>query len=140
MKDLLNNIDVKTVLAPVSISDTTARVGAVIDRHGFDSLTYVIALGAIADADATFVVLLEESDASDMAGAVAVDDAFLLGTEALAAFKFDSDNGCRKLGYIGGKRYTRMTITPVGNSGAALFGVLALLGHPVYAPTANPPA
>lgn len=139
MKDLMNSVNVKRVLSPVSVADTTAQVGQIIDRKGFESLTYVIATGSIADADATFTVLLEESDASDMTGASAVADADLLGTEALAAFQFDDDNETRKLGYIGSKRYTRLTITPVGNASAALLAAVAVLGHPQIAPTANPP-
>lgn len=140
MKDLLNNITLKRVISPVSVADTTAQVGQIIDRQGFDSVTYAIATGSIADADATFTVLLEESDDSGMSGATAVADASLLGTEALAGFQFDDDNECRKLGYIGNSRYTRLTITPVANASAALISAVAILGHPANAPTANPPA
>lgn len=139
MQDLMNSIDVKRVISPVSVSDTTAQVGTVVDRKGFDSVTYVIALGSIADADATFTVLLEESDASG-SGFAAVADADLIGTEVLAAFQFDDDNECRKLGYKGAKRYTRMTITPVANASAALLSAVAVLGHPAVGATANPPA
>ena len=99
----------------------------------------MIATGSIADADATFTVLLEESDDSGMSGASAVADADLLGTEVLAAFQFDDDNETRKLGYIGAKRYTRLTITPVANASAAVLSVVAILGHPMIKPTANPP-
>ena len=62
--DLMNNIAPKRVISPVSVSDTTAQVGQVIDGQGYGSVTYVIATGSIADAEATFTVLLEESDAS----------------------------------------------------------------------------
>ena len=139
MKDLMNNVHVKRVLSPVSVADTTAQVGQIIDTKGFESLTYLIATGSIADADATFTVLLEEGDAANLSDAAAVADADLLGTEALAAFQYDDDNEVRKLGYIGSKRYTRLTITPVGNSGAAVLSAVAVLGHPQIAPTINPP-
>ena len=140
MKDLTNLIDLKRVISPVSVADTTAQVGQIIDRRGFDSLTYVIATGSIADADATFTVLLEEGDVSNMSDAAAVADADLIGTEALAGFQFDDDNECRKLGYKGAKRYTRLTITPVANASAALLSAVAVLSSPQLAPTANPPA
>lgn len=138
MRDLMNNIALKRVLSPVSVADNTAQVGTVVDGQGHDSVTYVIATGSIADVDATFTVLLEESDASG-SGFAAVADADLLGTEVLAGFQFDDDNECRKLGYVGNKRYTRLTITPVGNASAALLCAVAVLGHPAVAPTANPP-
>lgn len=140
MRDLMNNVNIKRVLSPVSVADTTAQVGQIIDRQGYDSLTYVIATGSIADADATFTVLLEEGDASNLSDAAAVADADLIGTEVLAAFQFDDDNECRKLGYKGNKRYTRLTITPVANASAALLAAVAVLGHPAVVPTANPPA
>jgi hypothetical protein len=140
MRDLHNNIGVKRVISPVSVADTTALVGQIIDRQGFESLEYVIATGSIADADATFTVLLEEGDSATLTDAAAVADADLLGTEALAGFQFDDDDECRKLGYKGNKRYTRLTITPVANASAALVSAVAILGNPASAPTPNPPA
>lgn len=139
MQDLMNNVAVKRVISPVSVADNTAQVGQIIDRAGYDSLTYVIATGSIADIDATFTVLLEEGAAANLSDAAAVADVDLIGTELLAGFQFDDDNKCRKLGYKGGKRYTRLTITPVGNASAALLAAVAVLGHPGSAPTANPP-
>jgi hypothetical protein len=140
MNDLHNNIHVKRVISPVSVSDTTAQVGQIIDRQGYGSLEYIIATGSLADSDATFAVLLEEGDASNLSDAAAVADADLLGTEAQASFTFDDDNKVFKLGYKGHKRYTRLTITPANNSSAAVLSAVAVLGHPSVAPTANPPA
>ncbi|UDF33512.1 UNVERIFIED_ORG: hypothetical protein LHJ69_12850 [Shinella sp. XGS7] len=139
MKDLLNHIHPVLALAPVVVGDNTAQVGAVIDRQGFESVTYIIALGTLADPDAQFTVLLEEGDAANLSDAVAVDDKYLLGTELLAGFNFADDGKTRKLGYIGNKRYTRLTVTPSGNSAAAPVAAVALLGHPQLKPTPNPP-
>ena len=75
MKDLHNSIDVKRCISPVSVSDNTAQVGQIIDRKGYDSVTFLIATGSIADADATFTVLLEEGDAANLSDAAAVADA-----------------------------------------------------------------
>ncbi len=140
MQDLMNNIALKRVISPVSVADNTAQVGQIIDRAGYDSLTYVIATGSLADADATFTVLLEEGAASNLSDAVAVADVDLIGTEALASFIFSDDDKVRKLGYKGGKRYTRLTITPANNASAGLIAAVAILGHPGTSPTANPPA
>lgn len=140
MRDLMSNIDPRVALAPVVVTDNTAQVCSIIDGQGFDSMTYIIATGTLADADATFAVLLEEGDASNLSDAAAVADADLVGTEALAGFTFAADAKTRKLGYRGTKRYTRMTITPSGNSGNAPLAVVAIAGHPQHAPTANPPA
>jgi hypothetical protein len=136
MRDMANSFLVKRVLSPVSVADNTAQVGQIVDRLGFEALTYIINTGSIADADATFAVLLEESDAADMSGAAAVADADMISQdvaalpEAAAGFRFDDDNEVRKLGYVGNKRYTRLTITPSANTGAALLSACAVLGRP----------
>jgi hypothetical protein len=135
MFDIYNTLKEQQVLIPVAISDNTARVGTVVDLAGFDALKYVINIGALADADATFAVLVEDSD--DNATYAAVVDDFLLGTEAAASFTFADDNKVRSIGYNGSKRYNRITITPANNTGSAVFGVIAILGYPLNAPTAN---
>lgn len=137
--DLHNNIHVKRAISPVSEAGTTALVSEIIDRKGYGSLEFIIATGSIADADATFTVLVEDGDNSSLTDNAAVADAQLLGTEVLAAFQFDDDNDVRKIGYIGNKRYVRLTITPVANASAALISAIALLGSPALVPTANPP-
>lgn len=134
MKDLANNIDVRRAISPVSVSNDTAQVSQIIDMLGYRSLTFAIAIGSIADADADFVVLIEHSDASDMSGSSAVPDVDLIGTEVAAGFRFDDDNETRKIGYTGSKRYVRLTITPTGNASAALLSALAILGHPTQLP------
>lgn len=139
MRDLHNNIHVARAISPVSVADNTAQVSQIIDRQGYQSLELLIATGSVADADATFVVLVEDGDDSGLSDAASVTDANLLGTEALAGFQFDDDNEVRKIGYIGDKRYVRLTVTPVNNASAAVIAAVAVLGHPNYTPTINPP-
>jgi len=139
MKDLLNNIH-PTGVAVVTVTDDTAVVSGIIDRRGHDSLTFLIASGTLADADATFAVLVEEGDAANLSDAAAVADADLIGTEALAGLTFADDSKARKVGYKGSKRYVRCSVTPANNTGSAPIAVIPVLGHPSLAPTANPPA
>ena len=140
MRDLTNNIATKVAIAPVVATDDTALVGNVIDVQGFGSCTFVIATGTLADANATFAVLVEEGDESNLSDAAAVADADLIGTEALAGFTYADDGETRKIGYAGACRYVRVTVTPSGNGGNAPIAAVAVLGHPASAPTANPPA
>lgn len=139
MRDLMNNIH-PTGAAVETVSDTTAVVSGIVDRQGFQSLTFLVAAGTLADADATFTVLVEEGDAANLSDAAAVADANLLGTEALAGFTFADDGESRKVGYRGNKRYVRCTVTPAANTGSAPIAIIPVLGHPMVAPTANPPA
>ena len=129
-----HDIQVKRAISPVSESGTTALVSQIIDTSGYDSLEFIIATGSIADADATFTVLVEDGDNSALSDNAAVADDFLVGTEAEASFTFASDNQVRKIGYKGSKRYARLTITPANNASAAVLSVVALLGHPNNAP------
>jgi hypothetical protein len=139
-RDLHNNIHLKRAISPVSVADNTAQVSQIIDTAGYESLEFAINIGSVADADATFTVLVEDGAQANLSDAAAVADTFLLGTEVLAGFQFDDDNEPRKIGYVGGKRYVRLTITPANNASAALLSAIAILGHPRNAPTANPPA
>ena len=136
MRDLHNHIHAVRVLSPVATpADNTAQVGQIIDHRGFEGAEYLILTGAVPDADATFTVLLEESDAANMAGAVAVADADLIGTEAQAGFIFSDDDKVKKLGYKGSMRYTRLTITPAANTSATLLAAVCVLSHPSQVPT-----
>lgn len=140
--DLHNNIYPKRGLSPVAATtDNTAYVSQIVDTRGFGSVEWLTLIGANTDADATFTTLVEDGDASNLSDAAAVADAELLGTEALAGFAFDDDNEIRKIGYIGNKRYVRVTITPANNAAGNVFiAGCWVLGHPTLAATANPPA
>lgn len=138
MRDLMNNIHIPGV-AVTANADNTATVSPIVDRQGYNSLTFLIGAGTLADADATFTTLVEEGDAANLSDAVAVADADLIGTEVLASFTFADDNEGRKIGYRGIKRYVRCTVTPAANASAAPIAILPVLGHPGQAPTANPP-
>lgn len=136
MKDLYSRVSVARAIAPVSDGDNTALVSAIIDTQGFNSLLFVIAAGSLADADATFTTLVEDGDASNLSDASAVVDGFLRRTEADASFTFAEDNVVKKIGYVGNKRYVRLTITPANNASAALFSSIAVLGDPELQPAA----
>ena len=142
MQDLMNSVNPTGIAATgvITVTDNTAIVSGIVDKQGFDSLMFIIATGTLADADATFTVLVEDGDDSGLSDAAAVADAYLLGTEALASFTFAEDASALKIGYIGGKRYVRCTVTPAANTGSAPIAIVGLLGHPSRAATTNPPA
>jgi len=141
MRDMMNNLHPVPLIAPVAArTDNTAIVSAIIDLKGYDSATFVIVTGTNTDVNATFAVLVEDDDDGGFGTPVAVPDAQLVGTEALAGFTFADDVECRKIGYVGAKRYVRVTVTPSGNdSGNIFLAGVALLGHPNLMATANPP-
>ena len=134
MRDLHNNIDVRRAISPVVAINDTPIVSQIIDCAGFDGVEFAIITGTLADLDATFAVLVEHGDASNLATAAAVPDSQLLGTEAGASFTFADDDVTRKIGYIGTKRYVRLTITPTGNLANAPIAAVAIMGFPKLAP------
>lgn len=137
--DLHNKITLKRAISPVSVADNTAQVSQIIDMQGHKSLVFAIATGSLADADATFTVLVEHGDASNLSGGTAVPDDMLNGLETDASFIFSDDDKVRKIGYRGDKRYVRLTITPANNASAALISAVAIM-EPLNTPPANPPA
>ncbi len=112
--------DVKYTVAepPVAaVTDNTPFVSTILDTANFAVNEFILAMGEIADADATFVVLMEDGNDSALSDNAAVADGALIGTELLAAPLFSDDNTTKKLGYRGAKRYIRVTITPSANTG-----------------------
>jgi len=140
MRDNISNMQVKRALSPVSVADNTAQVSQIIDRQGYDALAFLIATGSLADVDATFTVLVDDGDAANLSDAAAVADADLVsqtsGTapETAASFTFTHDDQVRKIGYLGPKRYVRLTITPAANASAALLCVIAVLSRAEHKP------
>lgn len=116
--------------APVVITDNTAMVSAIADLQGQESVTWVIVTGTLADADATFAVLVEHDDASNLGTAAAAPDETLDPLEAAASFTFALDNGVRSISYTpgrgAGKRYARLTVTPAANTGNAPLAAIAI--------------
>ena len=138
MRDIMNHLHLVPAFVPAAaVTDNTAQVSAVADLKGFNACMLAFVTGTDADADATFTVLIEDSD--DNATFAAVDDVYLNGTEALASYTFADDGEARKIGYTGIKRYVRATITPANNTGNMFLGGNWILGHPSRQPTANPP-
>jgi hypothetical protein len=110
--DLHHSIEVAVGLAITAIADGEDAVGAIIDTANIRALEYIIQVGGYTDGSVT--PLIEGSDASDMSGAVALDDKWLLGTEAGAAL---SAADVSKIGVVSPYRYIRLTaVTAAGST------------------------
>lgn len=122
-RDLHDNIKFSRGISPVAAltNVNTPIVSQIIDTAGFNSTEFVIMTGTDTDADATFAVLVEDGNNSALSDNVEVAAGFLLGTEAGTSYTFADDNVTRKIGYIGAKRYVRVTITPANNGAGDVF-------------------
>lgn len=130
--DILNTLAIRRLISPVrQTNSSSAIVSQILDRQGFDRVGIVIQTGDLTDANATFAATLEESNDSGMSGAAVVAAADLVGGTVASAlnFAFGDDNVFKQIGYIGTKRYLRLTITPTGNdSGNLDVSAFAVLG------------
>ncbi len=132
MRDLYNNIEVRRGFSPAAaVTDNTAYVSEIIDMRGFKSLVWCVLLGVNTDVDMTSTILMEHGDDSGLSDAADVPDSQMDPTEAIMAFDFADDDSVRKMGYVGEKRFVRLTITPVDNdSGNIFLAIMALMGDP----------
>lgn len=102
-----------------TLSGTTKAEGDWIDMQGFQALTFTVSTGTVTDAGtaAGFSFQVEEGDDTTDAGATAVADADLVGLESDLTVTDDADDNVfvGSIGYVGSKRYVRMTA--VGTTG-----------------------
>lgn len=138
MKDLHNNIKCSTAEPPIAArTDNTAIVSTILDTAGFGSAEFVGTFGTNTDADVSFTVLVEDGNDSGLSDNDAVADEHLLGVEAMG-LDFADDNKTFKIGYIGPKRYVRVTITPADNAaGDIFFSAVWIQGHPRKMPQSD---
>ncbi len=142
MRDLYNNIEVRRAESPLATAQTNNDpiVSEIIDMRGFKSMCFLVVLGTLADAAFTTVVLLEHGDDSGLSDNAAVPNEQMLPmltpfAEATMAFDQDDDDEVRKMGYVGEKRYVRLTITPSDNTGDLPIAIVALMGDADRRPT-----
>jgi len=138
--DLKNNIKTMIGISPVAVGTTgTGQTGKVIDRAGYESVTFVNSFGAITATNATLVVTVFEGDTTGTLTSVA--DADLIGTEAAAGVAAATPRASgttmrvvKTIGYKGVKRYVRCNIRSTVTAGPVISSV-AVLGHPRVKPT-----
>jgi len=129
--------DLKTIIKPVNAMDLTVVAGAavvvgeIIDTLGYQGIAFVPRIDNYLDG--LFTPLVEDGDNAALADAAAVSDTFLIGTEAMCG-AYLSDYGISSIGYVGKKRYVRLTLIatldPTGDVSAD-----AILGYALHEPT-----
>ena len=148
MHDTVNNLSIAQSLMPQTIQASALDTGN-IDMQGAENLSVVVLIGNIADTlDAThrLDVKIEHAD-DDGTGSpgsyAACTDEDVLNFTGLSAGKFLSvDTGSKEqkrhvIGYRGGKRFVKVTATPVSLTTGGPVAMLAIKGNPHLAPVAN---
>lgn len=146
MKDLHSHIKVVSLLDPVVVS-ATGNV-ADIDLAGYNSAEILIALGTEAGgqtlgASHNLAFKLEHADDNGAGAAgsyAAVEAKDILGFTPSSGVFFTlddaaKDNAIYKAGYVGGKRFLKITYTETGTVSVPM-GLTLVKGHPLDGPVA----
>jgi hypothetical protein len=129
--DMHNEIFAVIARNTAAISTNTTTAGVIIDTKGYEGLEFLIQSGA--RTDGSYLPLIEESDDSGMAGAVAVADEDLLGLEVDATIA--AANTVKRIGYVGHKRYVRLSLVSTGVTTGATLGAVAILSRGIMRPS-----
>jgi hypothetical protein len=140
-RSLHRNIKVVRAIDPGSLGATAGggKTSKIIDRNGFESLEFAVALGAVTATNATVIATVKDGDAT---GALSVATAAsVLGTLTMIGQTTPrasnvSELTTKRIGYIGPHRYVELVLAPTV-SGAINGSAVAILGDPHYAPVAS---
>jgi len=131
-KELYSSYKVSNAFDTQAITSDTTTAGDIIDTAEYGSILFVTQSGTLTDG--TYTVLIEDGDESNLSDATAVADADLTNTEASASFAATDDNTVNKIGYVGSKRYVRLSLVSASTSSGGTLGAIAIQGSPITAP------
>jgi hypothetical protein len=122
-RDLKNDIKILNALNIASISTNTTTAGVEIDTQGYESVTFEVITGA--RTDGTVTPLIQESDTSGSYSG-SVDDDNLIGLEADASISVAHSRS--RVGYIGTKRYVKLSLVSTSVTTGLTAGASVILG------------
>ena len=131
--DLHHNIRPANALTSQAI--TTAENSSIVDTAGFEKLEFIFHTGTVTTA---VDVVVQDGDAANLSDAANVAADLILNDPDIGSNGTDlaipaaSDNVALSIGYIGKKRYVRVTVG--GGSSNGTVGIVSVLAHPHHAP------
>lgn len=130
--DMHHSVTPETGFDLAIIATDTTSLGNIIDTATYESLEFLLISGTIADG--AYAVSLQEGDDSGLSDVAAVSADETLGD---ADFALTDDDTSKKIGYIGKKRYVRLSIVSTATTSGGTLGAIALLGTAQTQPTAD---
>jgi hypothetical protein len=159
-RDLHNISKYYVALDMQSITTNTTTVGKIIDTNGYEGVEFSIQSGTDLDATTVFTPVLEDGDNSSLTDAAVVDLEFVIGTTNVTGVRpdygtltsgtvtpsttpiadatFTTTADCSKvkrIGYVGRKRYVRLSIVTTAKTSGGTMGAQCVLGYPHVVPT-----
>lgn len=149
MHDIVNNIAIEQVLSPQTIQSAALDSGD-IDLLGCGTLAVAVAVGNIGDAlDGNSRIDLKIEHADDNGSGVPAAYAACADADVQNAAGLDGngvfvridanakENKRHAIGYCGGKRFVRVTATPVSIETGGPIAMIALKGNAAQKPVSN---
>ena len=130
--DSANGLTPKVALNTAAISTSTTTNGVILDTQDYNALTFVLNVGA--RTDGTFTASVTHGDDSGLSDGTAPDASDLVGT--LASTAISTAQTMKKLGYVGNKRYVRLSVVSTTVTSGATVGATAILSRPAVGPAA----
>jgi len=124
-RDLVNDIDLQTSLAPAAYTASTNGQG--VDLRGFESAAIAFVAGTVTDG--THTPSVEESDDGSAWSAVAAADL----DRSLANL---ASGTVQRVGYRGAKRHLRAVLTVTGATTGAVATAVVVRGNAAQQPVA----
>lgn len=139
MKDLYSHVEFVQAIKPVLVLDATVPDAAIVDLAGFNSAVIELSIGSKSADAGTITLKAEHSDTDQFAGVAAADIQGATPADGVI-YTIDCDNDdytskIVKFGYIGGKRYLKLTVAEVGaNANGVILGIAVIKGHGLDVP------
>lgn len=128
--DINTKIKQQVAVNGTEVTSATNVVGNIIDTQFYESLSFLIYSGVYTTGD--FTLILEDGDDIALSDAAAVNSDFIIGD--LTAVTIGAANETARIGYVGKKRYVRLTLVPA-NTPVFTAGSLAVLSDFRHQPT-----
>lgn len=147
MKDLYNNIEIESMLDPIVGANGSAAGALVADLQGFNSAVFIFHVGlegSTLSGSNYWTVTMDHADdngsgsSGTYANVAAADVQGVTPASGVVVTVDDpaEDNAIYKIGYVGGKRFVKLTIAETGTGPNLPQSLVVIKGHPLDAPVA----
>ena len=139
-EDLHNTLKAVYGFAPAVGTNNNAWTTPIIDTSLYTGIEFYFITGTLSDSNATFAVTFAGGDVLDVTGTTITDSAAItaagnfIGTLTAASFQYDDDSEIHKIGYVGTKKYIKVTVTPSGNDSGNIPLACMAIGKPRVQP------
>ena len=132
-QDIHHSVQGANAFSAASIGTDTTTAGATVDKGDFLGLEFFVKVDAFTDGD--YAITVQESD--DASAWSAPDSEVILGSGSILAADSPSAGDVYRLGYVGKKRYARLSIVSTSTTTGATLSGIAVKANPRDEPVAD---